>query len=170
MILKVHGKHKNSNIFQTMFWRYSKCPCAYIRQKIKKVLVKAISMHIRGKLWRLGKKNLALRVLRGKRVLLLRFQNPYSKFRSVAIMIFKAGRKAQGLRWCCFIAVDKMFNNVQHLSTLLFYILLFKYSKHGVLCVCPGRNCKSSVNFTLSSAEWKLVPRRVDSRVSLLFP
>ena len=95
-------------------------------------------MHIRGKLWRLisPKKNLALRVLRGKRVLLLRFQNPYSKFRSVAIMIFKAGKKAQGLRWCCFIAVDKMFNNVQHLSTLLFYILLFKYSKHGVLCVC----------------------------------
>ena len=42
------------------------------------------------------------------------------------LMIFKAGRKAQGLRWCCFIAVDKMFNNVQHLSTLLFYILLFK--------------------------------------------
>ena len=52
------------------------------------------------------------------------------------LMIFKAGRKAQGLRWCCFIAVDKMFNNVQHLSTLLFYILSFKYSKHGVLCVC----------------------------------
>ena len=67
-----------------MLPRYSKSPCAFIQPKIQKVLVKIPKKPFRcicaANCDDCPKKNIALRVLRGKRVLLLRFQKHILSF------------------------------------------------------------------------------------------